>query len=402
MANSAITHDPSITVPASTVDNSIVRWNGTGGEGFQSTTKITIDDNGTMGIPISQTGHNLVVGNVVRVGGSGYVKALADNAGNAEVVGIVTAQPDNNNFTLTVSGYIGDASIVPNEAAGTVLFLSDTTSGLLTSTEPADANEISKPVCIITTQNTEMVMIMHRGEIISSASNQNAPLDAQYLTLAANGTLSNERLLTGAGTTGISISDGGAGNAATISLDLNGLSAAAVSVANDSIAIIDANDSNGTRKESVVDLVAAIAGTGLTASNGQLTASSGPSQASTSDIVDETNQDTYVPPDLIKHSPGVAKAWCHWEMVGTHSIKDSYNVDTVTDGGSVGNTDHVWLTAFSSINYVVVGGGEWDQGSIKQVGANKATTGMTTMQPNSANNAGIDGDNGMLAAFGEQ
>jgi hypothetical protein len=38
-------------------------------------------------------------------------------------------------------------------------------------------------------------------------------------------------------------------------------------------------------------------------------ASSGPSQAVEADLEAETNQDTYAPPDLIKHSPGVAKVW---------------------------------------------------------------------------------------------
>jgi hypothetical protein len=57
------------------------------------------------------------------------------------------------------------------------------------------------------------------------------------------------------------------------SLDLNDLTAAVVDVAADSIAIVDANDSNASRKESIVDLVAAMAGTGLTASSGQLNAS---------------------------------------------------------------------------------------------------------------------------------
>ena len=54
-------------------------------------------------------------------------------------------------------------------------------------------------------------------------------------------------------------------------VDLNGLSAAAVDVAADSIAIIDANDSNASRKESIADLASAMAGTGLAASSGQLT-----------------------------------------------------------------------------------------------------------------------------------
>jgi hypothetical protein len=53
--------------------------------------------------------------------------------------------------------------------------------------------------------------------------------------------------------------------------DLNGLSAAAVDVAADSIGIIDANDSNNSKKESIADLVSAMAGTGLAASSGQLT-----------------------------------------------------------------------------------------------------------------------------------
>jgi hypothetical protein len=68
--------------------------------------------------------------------------------------------------------------------------------------------------------------------------------------------------------------DGGVDSGdATLTLDMNNLAAAAVDVSADSIAIIDANDSNGTRKESIADLATAMAGTGLSASNGQLTAS---------------------------------------------------------------------------------------------------------------------------------
>ena len=43
-----------------------------------------------------------------------------------------------------------------------------------------------------------------------------APTDAQYITLATNGTLSDERVLTAG--TGISITDGGAGGAATVAI----------------------------------------------------------------------------------------------------------------------------------------------------------------------------------------
>lgn len=57
-----------------------------------------------------------------------------------------------------------------------------------------------------------------------------------------------------------------------LDLDLNELTAADVNVANDSIVIIDADDSNASRKESIADLATAMAGTGITAVNGVLNA----------------------------------------------------------------------------------------------------------------------------------
>jgi ethanolamine utilization microcompartment shell protein EutS len=59
------------------------------------------------------------------------------------------------------------------------------------------------------------------------------------------------------------------------SVDLNGLSAGTIDVSADSFGFIDANDSNNSKKESIADFVAAIAGTNLTASNGVLAASGG-------------------------------------------------------------------------------------------------------------------------------
>lgn len=74
-------------------------------------------------------------------------------------------------------------------------------------------------------------------------------------------------------TAGNGLSGGGNSGAVTLALDLNELSAAAVAVASDSIAIIDADD-DGSKKESIADLMTAVAGTqattGLTASSGTL------------------------------------------------------------------------------------------------------------------------------------
>jgi hypothetical protein len=78
-------------------------------------------------------------------------------------------------------------------------------------------------------------------------------------------------------TAGDGLSGGGNTGGVTLAVDLNGLSTATVAVASDSIAIIDADDSNASKKETITDLVSGIAGssatTGLTASNGTLVVS---------------------------------------------------------------------------------------------------------------------------------
>lgn len=61
---------------------------------------------------------------------------------------------------------------------------------------------------------------------------------------------------------------GGAGSA--LALDINELTGATVDVAADSIAIVDANDSNTSRKELIADVISATAGDGLGASSGVL------------------------------------------------------------------------------------------------------------------------------------
>jgi len=67
---------------------------------------------------------------------------------------------------------------------------------------------------------------------------------------------------------GMTVTNGG-GPAVTLAVNLNDLSAAAVNVATDSIAILDADDS-GTKKESIADLATAMGGTGLSGASGTL------------------------------------------------------------------------------------------------------------------------------------
>jgi hypothetical protein len=83
-----------------------------------------------------------------------------------------------------------------------------------------------------------------------------------------------------AGGTGISASG------VALSLDLNELTAAAVDVSADSLAIIDAGDSNASKKESIADLVSAMAGAGLSASGGQLSAAGSGDSISVASVAD--------------------------------------------------------------------------------------------------------------------
>jgi hypothetical protein len=78
-------------------------------------------------------------------------------------------------------------------------------------------------------------------------------------------------------------------------------------------------------------------------------AAGGPSQANQAALEAETNEDTYAPPDLIKHSPGVAKAWCHITAIGGLDSPD-YNVSSVTDTGAGDRTIN-FTVSFSGSEY---------------------------------------------------
>ena len=123
-------------------------------------------------VTITQSSHGFTVGKVLKSSGSNgtYATALANTAANAEVVGIVVQVIDANTFTMALSGRITVDGAVPNVTAGSVLFLSASSAGDLTSTEPTTAAQISKPVAVVTTANSEMLMVNYRGEIISSST----------------------------------------------------------------------------------------------------------------------------------------------------------------------------------------------------------------------------------------
>ena len=103
------------------------------------------------------------MGNVLRHNGTTFVKAQADSAANAEAIGIVSEVIDTNNYVLKVTGFITGLSSL---TAGTTYFLSPSSAGALTATEPSTSGQISKPV-LIATSTTAGVFINMRGAVVS-------------------------------------------------------------------------------------------------------------------------------------------------------------------------------------------------------------------------------------------
>jgi parallel beta-helix repeat protein len=171
----------------------------------------------TSSFSVAQTSHGFVVGDVLRMVASAntYAKAQADSAAHAEVVGIVSAVAGANNFTLTTQGLV--TAGVPGDGDGTVLFLSPTTAGALTSTEPTTIGQVSKPLAIILESGARMVFTNFRGQAltgiesggISVQEEDGSPTVTGVTTIkVTNGTLTDE----GAGVVSVDTGAGGGGN----------------------------------------------------------------------------------------------------------------------------------------------------------------------------------------------
>ena len=157
-------------------------------------------------ILVTATGHSFVVGRWMKATSTDGVYAYADctTEPNAEVAGVIISVTTDT-YTLQVHGTVtGDA--VPAQASGTIMFL-DASNGQMTTTETSTAGRVSKPLAIVTKNDSEMVILTYRGEVISSNVQTNAPNNATYVTTTANSTLTNEVL-----TSSLKIDDFAAGD----------------------------------------------------------------------------------------------------------------------------------------------------------------------------------------------
>lgn len=87
-----------------------------------------------------------------------------------------------------------------------------------------------------------------------------------------------------------------------------------------------------------------------------------------------TNLLTAVPPGMVQHHPGVAKARVNFNGTGTVAIRASYNVTSITDNGT-GDYTVNFTTPFSDTNYSCYGLARAASGTTAlMVGANNAGT----------------------------
>jgi len=139
---------------------------------------------------------------------------------------------------------------------------------------------------------------------------------------------------------GISISSNIAGlglalSSGVINLDLNSLTAAVVDVAVDSFSFIDASDSNNPKKESIADLMTAVAGRGLVAVSGVLAV----------DISEFTAVTSMGATDELAIYPGAMK------KITFANLESSLSLENIQAGTAAGqlmiwnNTGGVWANA---------------------------------------------------------
>ena len=133
---------------------------------------------------------------------------------------------------------------------------------------------------------------------------------------------------------------GGAGSA--LSVDLNELTDAAIDLSADSIVFIDATD-NATRKESAADFATALAGAGVSATNGQLTAARLTSTNQFETAAATTNDGDASGVDIDDSPAGMVQVFVNGIMV---ELKGDKTADCYFsgDGGSTART----LTAIAS------------------------------------------------------
>lgn len=112
----------------------------------------------------TEAAHGFAAKDVVRFDGVNWVKAQANSVTNAEYSWIVIESLTANTFKAVLVGFIAGLSGL---VAGSVYYLDDDTAGLLTTTEPTDNNDVTKPM-LLALSTTTGIVLNQRGRVIGS------------------------------------------------------------------------------------------------------------------------------------------------------------------------------------------------------------------------------------------
>lgn len=158
--------DPQNPVVEVSVDGTTVAGAGTPGDPLR-----VVGSSGSGGTTvqkdITQTAHTFSVDEIIRssdVDGE-FTRSQADVATNADVVGIVSAVPDVDHFTVITEGFYTMSALPGGAVAGDDLFLSDTVPGDMTTTEPTASPTVSKPIAVVIDASTKLIYFHnYRGQ----------------------------------------------------------------------------------------------------------------------------------------------------------------------------------------------------------------------------------------------
>jgi hypothetical protein len=125
-----------------------------------------------------------------------------------------------------------------------------------------------------------------------------------------------------------------------------------------------------------------------------------PAQANQAALEAETNEDTYAAPDMIKYSPGVAKAYCTTAGNGTLGSGD-YNVASVTVNAT-GDGTIIWDTDFADALYVVGGMLQDDASNTNCISYSTPAVGSVRRFIRDSDTGDLYGNVATIVAFGDQ
>ena len=223
-----------------------------------------IGSGGGGGVTIQNEGNALsTAGTTLNFVGAGVT---ASGGGATKTITIAGGTSQNLFDKIAVSG---QSNVVADSVTDTLTLVAGTN---VTITTDANADSIT----INSTGTTDLNSLT--AGVINTQNDSIGFIDADDSNNSKKETIAD--FLTAIAGSGISVSSGqltASGGGGTT--DLNSLNAGVINTQNDSIGFIDADDSNNSKKESIADFLTAIAGTGISVSSGQLTASGGSGNA---------------------------------------------------------------------------------------------------------------------------